>query len=615
MKPASQAIAPYTKVGILSSSAHLFPSTPVVIEPLGTTPVQLHPFPNYESLVHALKTNHIQQMLLLCRDPLNHVNQLFTQLVTGRDATTIVEVGALQHVVHVYEVRPRLCSTSETVMIAAEHDFLYPFTYDSSRRLITQNGSLSSLMQANTPCIIPFAVSDELSIPDTHHGIRKFTTTLEFRIFERNRYRSSIIDAVRLCLATLLRGMLSTTGSFIVSAVVITIGLLVTIFLSQLDASAANWVSVTTTVVVVILQIVAQSKYLDQVLLKQVLSGRWIYYSVPVDRSMNKAIPNGFVTRQFTISLKDKELFFSGRIPYHDQAFFETRKVAVDLNSTQKKLNGFYDFTTPEGLALDSRIEGLVRLYGERSSIFRPFRLLEGWYTGRATKVIGMLRYIRVSEQQYQKMSKSLGYLKNEQGNSPFAAPLTIGVYGLPYSQTHLASRRKFGSRESFVFINSIQGLLNSLRAGTTQLAVIPIENSITGPVNNHINQIKAAPVIQVGTISAPIHYCLAAQPNTPLSAIQKVTTHEQTRLQCEAFIRQSQYQFIDHYTLRNGHTYTIEDSASAAKYLGDQPDSSIAVICSLEAASDYGLDVLIANIPVDDNVTTFGLYIRSLGD
>lgn len=130
---------------------------------------------------------------------------------------------------------------------------------------------------------------------------------------------------------------------------------------------------------------------------------------------------------------------------------------------------------------------------------------------------------------------------------------------------------------------------------------VIPVSNSLTGPIADNYQLIRASTLAVVGELDLPIHHCLASVSYALQGETKKIYSHPQALSQCKRYL--SKYPEVDQ--------ISYADTASAAKYVSDQKDPSLAVICSKSAAKIYSLKVLAPNIE-DQSSNTTHFYIIS---
>lgn len=578
-------------------------------------------YKSLEDLKFALKNKSIDYYVLAVKCKKNYVSKLFSKQLSVDDASAIIEIGAFTSRIVVKQFQKN--ESLKEYAMAYEHDFLRPINFFDKYLKSCKNEDYASIFKSNDTVIIPFNINKSFDAQIVELKINKedfsisdiYETEIEYRVFELNHYHANVFVKASLFLGFLLRYMVSTVGSIIVSILLIVTAFLINGILLKNNEQLGNTITLATSMIAIILQMFAQSKVLENLLNRQVLKGKWIYYSVPIDESMNKAIPFGFITRLFEIDWKDNKIFFRGKIVNSSTYLFESNGCEVDIDNRLKNINGFYEFTYSDEAAINNHIEGLVRFYGRRKSIIKPFNILTGWFTGRKTKVIGNLLYIRIAKEQYDLLSQCSTYLTDVEQSNIASRRLTIAVFGSPLSQTHLAAMKKFGIYDNFVFYTESTKLVQSLENGESQIGVLPILNNDIGEISENVALIQNEQLIEIGKFENDIIFCLAGVKGAKINDIKRVTSNIQSLNQCLGFIQENNLEIVDKYVLNKrfgGSTLHITDSASAAYYLSKQPDQSIGVICTKEAAKEYHLEVLVENVSKKGNVTTFGIYMKS---
>ena len=141
----------------------------------------------------------------------------------------------------------------------------------------------------------------------------------------------------------------------------------------------------------------------------------------------------------------------------------------------------------------------------------------------------------------------------------------------------------------------TIPAVMGSVDSGQCIKCIVPIENSIEGPVGITLDSLAHDFDLNiVGEIIIPIYQNLIVNPGTELEDITDVYSHQQAISQCHSFIEKNNIR--PHYAV---------STASAAKSIVG--DKSKAAIGHIKSAELYGLDVLLKNIQdVDNNETRF---------
>lgn len=137
-----------------------------------------------------------------------------------------------------------------------------------------------------------------------------------------------------------------------------------------------------------------------------------------------------------------------------------------------------------------------------------------------------------------------------------------------------------------------------ALAAGHADYGILPLRNSIAGPVEESLGVLAAGGLVTVREIILPVVLCLLAPPDAGPHQIRRVLSHPVALAQCANFLARYGWEAVP-----------AHDTAGAARLVADAGDPRQAAVASRAAARHYGLRVLaqgIADLP--DNRTTFAL-------
>jgi len=134
---------------------------------------------------------------------------------------------------------------------------------------------------------------------------------------------------------------------------------------------------------------------------------------------------------------------------------------------------------------------------------------------------------------------------------------------------------------------------MQSVADGESEYGIVPIENSIEGPVGITLDSLAHKFDLKIyNEIIIPINQNLIVNPGATMSDIEDVYSHSQAIAQCQEFIQKNQIQ--PHYAV---------STANAAKNIVG--DKTKAAIGNSKAAELYNLEILKANIQDTDNNET----------
>lgn len=128
----------------------------------------------------------------------------------------------------------------------------------------------------------------------------------------------------------------------------------------------------------------------------------------------------------------------------------------------------------------------------------------------------------------------------------------------------------------------SFQTVFETLESGKANFAVVPIENSIEGSINETYDLLLKTSTVVYGEIYQRIRHCLIANPGTSNSEITAAYSHPQALAQCRAYLQKKGLEPIPTY-----------DTAGAVKLVKQEKMMQAAAIASKRAANLYGMRIL----------------------
>ena len=168
-------------------------------------------------------------------------------------------------------------------------------------------------------------------------------------------------------------------------------------------------------------------------------------------------------------------------------------------------------------------------------------------------------------------------------------APLRVTYQGVEGSYSHLAAQRRYAGRAGGALLtgfDSFRGAAQAVLSGAADLALLPIENTTAGSINETYDLLAAGGLCITGEVVAAIEHCLLALPGVALDEVRVVMSHPQALAQCQAFIAKHQL------------TARVEvDTAGSARRVATANDRTLAAIASSAAAKTYGLSILAQGI------------------
>lgn len=177
-----------------------------------------------------------------------------------------------------------------------------------------------------------------------------------------------------------------------------------------------------------------------------------------------------------------------------------------------------------------------------------------------------------------------------------------VAYQGSAGAYSHLACSQVFPDWEA-VPCEDFQSALEMVSNGQAERAMIPLENSTAGRVEEIYRIIPRTRLFVIGEHFEPVNHCLLALPGVKLTDIEEVASHPQALAQC--------HQRIVNLGMK---PLATMDTAEEARQLSVSSNRQRGAIASALAARLYGLDVVHENFQdVMGNTTRFLVFAREL--
>lgn len=179
-----------------------------------------------------------------------------------------------------------------------------------------------------------------------------------------------------------------------------------------------------------------------------------------------------------------------------------------------------------------------------------------------------------------------------------------VAFQGEPGAYGEIATLSYFPKAEPLP-AKSFQNVFEYLESGTVDFAVIPIENSIEGSVNETYDLLLNTNMVVCGEIYQQIRHCLIINPGVDGSKMRSVYSHPQALAQCRAYLQNKNLQPIPTY-----------DTAGAVKMIKENRMKDAAAIASERAANLYGMEILEEGIEdKKNNYTRFLVLSKAVSE
>jgi len=165
-------------------------------------------------------------------------------------------------------------------------------------------------------------------------------------------------------------------------------------------------------------------------------------------------------------------------------------------------------------------------------------------------------------------------------------ALLRVAFQGAEGAYSHLAGRKFFADRAEepiFVGYRSFRQAVEAVEREECEFAILPLENSVAGSINETYALLGASKLSIVGEEVWPVEHCLLGLAKVPLARVKRIYSHPQALMQCS--------EFLDGLAGATAESF-FDTAASVArvKELGSEENAAIA---SAEAGELHGLVVL----------------------
>lgn len=179
---------------------------------------------------------------------------------------------------------------------------------------------------------------------------------------------------------------------------------------------------------------------------------------------------------------------------------------------------------------------------------------------------------------------------------------MRVAYQGEPGAFSEMACRQLFPDVPTDP-CRTFRDVFDSLQSGDCEVAVLPVENSLTGSVHENYDLILEYPDLHiVAETQVRVSHMLLAVPSATLETIETVLSHPQALMQSAAF--------LDRYPSWTRQPFY--DTAGSAAHVAQQGDPRLAAIASVGAAERYGLKVLAEAIETNHhNFTRFFALAR----
>jgi prephenate dehydratase len=170
-----------------------------------------------------------------------------------------------------------------------------------------------------------------------------------------------------------------------------------------------------------------------------------------------------------------------------------------------------------------------------------------------------------------------------------------VAFQGEPGAYANLAARESLPDAMA-IPRPTFEDAISAVRDGDSDLAIIPVENSLHGRIADIHHLLPEAGLYIVGEHFHRVRHQLLGIRGAPLAGVKTVLSQAPALGQCRKLIRDMKL------TAQNWH-----DTAGSARHVAEMKDPSVAAIASSLAGEIYGLEILKADVEDEThNMTRF---------
>ena len=161
---------------------------------------------------------------------------------------------------------------------------------------------------------------------------------------------------------------------------------------------------------------------------------------------------------------------------------------------------------------------------------------------------------------------------------------IRVGYQGAHGTFSEIAVRQFFkGQNIECCNYTGFAGIIEDVRNGTLDYALLPVENTTTGIIYRTVDLLKDSDLFVTGEQLVRIDEQLIVVPGTKMEEIREVYSHPEPLNQCSRF-------FNEHPEF---HPVAYQDTAKSVEYVAQCQDHSKAALGSWLAAEYYKLEIL----------------------
>ncbi|XP_058084012.1 arogenate dehydratase/prephenate dehydratase 1, chloroplastic-like [Magnolia sinica] len=180
--------------------------------------------------------------------------------------------------------------------------------------------------------------------------------------------------------------------------------------------------------------------------------------------------------------------------------------------------------------------------------------------------------------------------------------PVRVAYQGVPGSYCQEAAIKAFSSICTALPCNHMEDAFQALEDKTAHRAIIPIENSIDGPIYRNFDLLLRHQGVRiVRELILPVNHCLLAVPGASTSSLKRIVSHPQALSHCKSKLKSLPHLEIEE----------VPNAADAARYVSENHIADTAVIGSKIAGREFGLQILEQNFQDGNGNGNFNRFLQ----
>ncbi|MCF8261603.1 MAG: prephenate dehydratase [Melioribacteraceae bacterium] len=179
--------------------------------------------------------------------------------------------------------------------------------------------------------------------------------------------------------------------------------------------------------------------------------------------------------------------------------------------------------------------------------------------------------------------------------NQTTSDQIRISIQGIEGSYSYLAGKKffkQFGNELTYSSYKRFDEVVSSVENGEADYAMLPIENTTSGGINEVYDLLLHTTLAIVGEERYEVNHCLVGTTEIKIQNIEKVYAHYQAAAQCNKFIDNMNSVALEYFA----------DTAMSVRKVKEMSNPKLVAIASEDAAELYGMKILAKNIANQTN-------------